>query len=130
MLHIPFYDGPSLKKPTKYELSVLISFNFSFIEIRFWRQDMQRSKIDIHTYIQTDTDIYTDRHRQTGRLQTDLLIIFLACDYLYSVWKEHTNLFILVIKQLDAQNFCFTISLFHIISGIITPIGVMISEAV
>jgi len=36
-------------------------------------------------------------------------------------------IFILVINQLDAQNVCFTISLFH---DIITPIGVMIPEAV
>jgi len=43
-----------------------------------------------------------------------------------------------VINQLDAKNFCFTISLFHAstcfehytASGIITPIGVMIPEAV
>jgi len=42
-----------------------------------------------------------------------------------------------VINQLDAQNFCFTISLFHALQalhytaiGIITPIGVMIPEAV
>jgi len=34
--------------------------------------------------------------------------------------------FISVINQLDAQNFCFTISLFHVI----TPIGVMTPEAV
>jgi len=56
--------------------------------------------------------------------------------------------FISVINQLDAQNFCFTISLFHAdifrahvliirrsklhytASGIITPMGVMIPEAV
>jgi len=54
----------------------------------------------------------------------------------------HLSIFILVINQLDAQNFCFTISLFHAstcfehhvlimrrtklyytASGIITPIG-------
>ena len=57
--------------------------------------------------------------------------------------------FISVINQLDAQNFCFTISLFHAstcfehnvliirrsklhftASGIIIPVGVMIQEAV
>ena len=46
--------------------------------------------------------------------------------------------FISVINQLDAQNFCFTVSLFHAstryehytASGITTPIGVMIPEAV
>jgi len=37
------------------------------------------------------------------------------------------SIFISVFNQLDAQNCCFTISLFH---GIITPIGVMIPEAV
>ena len=83
----------------------------------------------------------------------------------------HLSIFILVINQLDAQNFCFTVSLFHAstcftislfhasacftislfhasacfehhmliirksklyytASGIITPIGVMIPEAV
>jgi len=58
-------------------------------------------------------------------------------------------MFILVINQLDAQNVCFTISLFHAstcfeqhvliirrsnlyytTSGIIIPVGVMIPEAV
>ena len=55
-------------------------------------------------------------------------------------------MFISVINQLDAQNFCFIISLFHAstcfehmysssggqntASGIITPIGVKIPEAV
>jgi len=54
----------------------------------------------------------------------------------------HLSIFISVINQLDAQNFCFTISLFHAstcfehmcsssgASGIITPIGVMIPKAV
>ena len=61
----------------------------------------------------------------------------------------HLSIFILVINQRDAQNFCFTISLFHAstcfkhhvliirssklyytASGIITPVGVMIPEAV
>jgi len=61
----------------------------------------------------------------------------------------HLSIFILVINQLDAQHFCFTISLFHAstcfehnvliirrselyytASGIITPIGGMIPEAV
>ena len=56
----------------------------------------------------------------------------------------HLSIFISVINQLDAQNFCFTISLFHAsicfehmcsssggqncndtASGIITPVGVM-----
>ena len=59
----------------------------------------------------------------------------------------HLSIFISVINQLDAQNFCFTISLFHAstcfeqmcsssggqlhytASSIITPIGVMIPEA-
>jgi hypothetical protein len=95
VLHIPFHVGPSLKKPIKFELSGLISFNFSFIEIRFWRQNMRRSKLDAQTYIQTDTYIQIDTDRQTDRqadIQTDILIIFLACVYLYSLWKEHTNL--------------------------------------
>ena len=43
----------------------------------------------------------------------------------------HLRIFISVINQLDAQNFCFTLSLFHVstcfehytASGIITPIG-------
>jgi len=58
-------------------------------------------------------------------------------------------MFILVINQLDAQTFCFTVRLFYVstrvehrvliirrsklyytASGIITPIGVMIPEAV
>jgi len=42
----------------------------------------------------------------------------------------HLSIFILVINQLDAQNFCFTISLFHASTCFITPIGVMIPEAV
>jgi 4-amino-4-deoxy-L-arabinose transferase-like glycosyltransferase len=56
----------------------------------------------------------------------------------------HLSIFISVINQLDAQNFCFTISLFYAstcfehrssklyytASGIITSIGVMITEAV
>jgi hypothetical protein len=52
---------------------------------------MRRPKMDTQTYIQTDTDIQTYRHRQAD-IQTDILIIFLACDYLYSVWKEYTSL--------------------------------------
>jgi len=62
---------------------------------------------------------------------------------------ENLSLFILVINQIDAQKFCFTISLFHAstcfrhhvliirrsklhytASGIITRIGVIIPEAV
>jgi len=62
---------------------------------------------------------------------------------------DEQYIFILVINQLDAQNFCFTVSLFHAstcfehhvliirrsklyytASGIITPTGVMIPEAV
>jgi len=71
------------------------------------------------------------------------------------IWGLHKTaaifkvFFILVINHLDAQNFCFTISLFHAstyfehnvliirrpklyytASGIITPICVMIPEAV
>jgi len=61
----------------------------------------------------------------------------------------HLSIFILVINQLDVQNFCFTVSLFHASTcfkyhvpiirrsklyytafGIITPIGVKIPEAV
>jgi len=58
----------------------------------------------------------------------------------------HLSIFISVFNQLDAQFFCFTISLFHAstcfehicskhvehytASGIVTPIGVMIPEAV
>jgi len=61
----------------------------------------------------------------------------------------HLSIFILVINQLDTQNVCFTMSLFHAstcfehhvliirrlklyytASGIITPIGLMIPEAV
>jgi len=58
----------------------------------------------------------------------------------------HLSIFISVINQLDAQNVCCTVSLFHAstcfehmcsssglhytASGIITPIGVMIPEAV
>jgi hypothetical protein len=63
-----------------------------------------------------------------------------AFDVLLTV---HLSIFISVINQLDAQNFCFIVSLFHAStcfehmcssSGgqncIITPIGVMIPEAV
>ena len=61
----------------------------------------------------------------------------------------HLSIFILVINQLDAQIFCFTVSFFHdftcfehhvliirrsklyyTASGIITSVGVMIPEAV
>jgi len=33
--------------------------------------------------------------------------------FLYVLLTVHLSIFILVINQLDAQNFCFTISLFH-----------------
>jgi len=65
------------------------------------------------------------------------------------ILKKLAYMFILVINQLDAQNVCFTISLFHAstcfeqhvliirrsnlyytTSGIIIPVGVMIPEAV
>jgi len=68
-----------------------------------------------------------------------LYLVFFFFDVLLTV---HLSLFISVINQLDAQNFCFTISLFHVstcfehmcyiirrsklhytASGIITPIG-------
>jgi len=40
-----------------------------------------------------------------------IFMIFKVCfDVLLTV---HLSIFILVINQLDAQNFCFTISLFH-----------------
>jgi len=43
-----------------------------------------------------------------------------------AVASIHCYFFISVINQLDAQNFCFKINLFHAS----TPIGVMIPEAV
>jgi len=56
---------------------------------------------------------------------------------LHSLWYHHTYryiVYITVINELDAQHFCFTISLFHASTcfedDIITPIGVMIPEAV
>jgi len=70
---------------------------------------------------------------------TELSISFFFYDVLLTV---HLSIFISVINQLDALNFCFTISLFHAstcfehmcsLSGrqnCITPIGVMIPEAV
>ena len=45
--------------------------------------------------------------------------ISLCCLYCYMCWQfdvlltVHLSIFISVINQLDAQNFCFTISLFH-----------------
>jgi len=66
------------------------------------------------------------------------------CIFLTFCWPCNSCLFISVINQLDAQNFCFTVSLFHAstcfehvliirrsklhytASGIITPIDVMI----
>ena len=63
------------------------------------------------------------------------------------VYNHYKELFISVINQLDAQNFCFTIRLFHACtcfehhvlvirsklhytaSGIITPLSMMIPEA-
>ena len=48
--------------------------------------------------------------------------------YIYN-WGDYTVWYISVINQPDAQIFCFRISLFHA-SGIITPIRVMITEAV
>jgi len=33
--------------------------------------------------------------------------------FFYVLLTVHLSIFILVINQLDAQNFCFTISLFH-----------------
>ena len=69
--------------------------------------------------------------------------------YFYVLLTVHLSIFILVINQLDAQTFCFTIGLFHAstcfdhhvliirkskvyytASGIITPIGVITPEAV
>ena len=63
-------------------------------------------------------------------------------DFFYVLLNVHLSIFILVINQLDAQNFCFIISLFHACtcfehhvltirrsklyyteSGIINPIG-------
>ena len=61
--------------------------------------------------------------------------IFDATIYIYI----YIYIFISVINQLDEQHFCFTISLLHAsaffehmcpASGIITPTGVMIPEAV
>ena len=49
----------------------------------------------------------------------------------YVLLTVHLSIFISVINQLDAQKFCFAISLLHYTaSGIITPMGVMIPEAV
>ena len=72
-----------------------------------------------------------------------LAVLYGVYDYCYD-WQNldvlltvHLSIFISVINQIDAQNFCFTISLSHastcfehMCSGIITPIGVMIPEAV
>ena len=71
------------------------------------------------------------------------------CFYFDVLLTVHLSIFISVINQLDAQNVCFTISLFHAstcfehhvliirrsklhytASGIFTAIGVMIPEAV
>ena len=68
--------------------------------------------------------------------------IFTTRFFFYVLLTVHLSKFILVINQLDAQNFCFTISLFHTstlfrapcahhqevklyytASGIVTPIG-------
>ena len=77
------------------------------------------------------------------------LSISLPVSFFYILLTVHFSIFILVINQLDAQNFCFTVSLFHAstcfecyvliirsstlcytTSGIITPIGVVIPEIV
>ena len=43
----------------------------------------------------------------------------------------HLGIFVLVINQLDAQNFCFTVGLFHASTCTRRPLtGVMIPEAV
>ena len=49
------------------------------------------------------------------------------CDVLLTV---HLSIFISVINQLDAQNFCFTISLFRASTCFEHMLGVMIPEAV
>jgi len=51
-------------------------------------------------------------------------------DFFDVLLTVHLSIFISVINQLDAQNFCFTISLFHASACVITPIGVMIPDAV
>jgi len=43
------------------------------------------------------------------KLQLTLLVSFF-----YVLLTVHLSIFISVINQLDAQNFCFTISLFHV----------------
>ena len=56
----------------------------------------------------------------------------------YVLLTLHLSIFISVINQLDAQNFCFTISLFHATTVLSSlnlctrwpPIGMMIPEAV
>ena len=68
-----------------------------------------------------------------------VLLVTMEGQYLVAFCTQHTfffdvlltvhlSIFISVINQLDAQNVCFTVSLFHA-SGTITPIGVMIPEA-
>ena len=64
------------------------------------------------------------------------------CTFFDVFLTVHLSIFISVINQLDVQNLCFTVSLFHAstcfehrsklhytASGIITHIGVMIPEA-
>ena len=78
----------------------------------------------------------------TFKFENQLIELNWFCDVLLTV---HLSIFNSVINQLDAQNFCFTISLFrastffraHVLiirrstaSGVTTPIGVMIPEAV
>jgi len=46
-----------------------------------------------------------------------LVLVYLLCLFcittFYVLLTVHLSIFISVIDQLDAQNFCFTISLFH-----------------
>jgi len=75
---------------------------------------------------QTDGQIDCIRNGTAVAIQTEFKTVFLAmfCFCLYGLRSTrfiffdvlltvHLSIFISVINQLDAQNFCFTISLFH-----------------
>jgi len=53
------------------------------------------------------------------KLETDFLFhVLVTVHHIFDVFLTvHHSIFILVINQLEAQNFCFTISLFHASTG-------------
>ena len=88
---------------------------------------MQKYSHDTRSAWNRDTNFGAVEDIVTAIPQVCVLLKLWSFDVLLTV---HLSIFISVINQLDAQNFCFTISLFHASACVITPIGVMIPDAV